>query len=449
MVHYMPWYVAKPFSGAWGWHWTMSHYDPDRLNANGERQIASWYYPLIGPYDSADPAVLEYHVLLMKLAGIDGAIVDWYGVDDVNDYAVNNQRTLALLNYCRKAGLKFSLCYEDQVFHQETNSGFVAAGAAITHAKQALLYAQANFFCDPNFLRLSNAPVFFDFGPQYFKDDADWVSIFSVLQETNHPVFFTEDNRLPVAAGAFNWPPMWMSGGGAGTLTCAQLQSYLADFDQKAAGWPNFVSSAFARFHDIYAQAGVAPSYGSLEDANGGTLTNTLARAMTNASALVHLVTWNDYGEGTVLEPTREFGYRDLGIIQDLRRQYLDAGFPYHTNDLAMAYRLYALRKHYANNVTVGAELDRIFTNIVSGAISTAEWQLAGLESSRPVIYDISHDGAQVRFSIGGYLASGMAIQASADLASWQTLQSFPATTNLPVFSANTDQAVCRFFRVQ
>src|ERR1035438_10848808 len=78
MVYYMPWFTAKPYSGSWGWHWTMDHFNPATLNASGERQIASWYYPLIGPYDSSDPAVLEYHVLLMKLAGIAGVTVDWY-----------------------------------------------------------------------------------------------------------------------------------------------------------------------------------------------------------------------------------------------------------------------------------------------------------------------------------------------------------------------------------
>jgi len=48
---------------------------------------------------------------------------------------------------------------------------------------------------------------------------------------------------------------------------------------------------------------------------------------MTNNSAFVQVVTWNDFGEGTVVEPTREHGYRDLGIVQDLRRQYLDPRF--------------------------------------------------------------------------------------------------------------------------
>jgi hypothetical protein len=448
MVHYMPWFVSQPYSGSWGWHWTMNHYNPNLLNSNGQRQVASWYYPLVDPYDSIDPAVLEYHVLLMKLAGIDGVIVDWYGSDNFNDYAINNQRTVALLNYTRKAGLKFSLCYEDSTIQTEINGGFITAGTAISHAQQTMRYAQTNFFTDSSYLRLSNAPVFLNFGPQYFKNNSDWVSIFSVLNATNQPAFFTEDNRLPpVGWGAFDWPPMWMSGGG--TLTPAQLQSYLTSFDQNGAGWPAFVSSAFPRFHDIYAQAGVGSSYGYLDDANGGTLTNTLSRALTNHSTMVQLATWNDFGEGTIIEPTRDYGYRDLGIVQNLRRQYLEPGFSWHTNDLAVALRVYNLRKQYSSNPPISAELNRVFTNIVSGKLSTANLQLTGIESNRTVIYGLSHSGPQMQFLIGGYVASTVQVQMSTNLLNWQTIQTFPAGTNLLIFSTDTSQATSRFFKVQ
>ncbi|HWX21478.1 MAG TPA: glycoside hydrolase family 71/99-like protein [Candidatus Binatia bacterium] len=449
MVHYMPWFVSKPYSGSWGWHWTMNHFNPDLVNTNGQRQIASWYYPLIGPYDSVDPAVLEYHALLMKLAGIDGVIVDWYGSDNYNDYAINNQRTLALLNYTRKAGLKFSLCYEDATIQQEISGSYITAGAAISHAQQTMLYVQTNYFTDPSFLRLSNAPVFLNFGPQYFKNNSDWVSIFSVLNPTNQPAFFTEDNRLAAGWGAFDWPPMWMSGGGTNTLTQAQLQSYLTSFDQKGGGWPAFVSSAFPRFHDIYAQAGVGASYGYLDDANGSTLTNTLSWAMTNNSAIVQLVTWNDFGEGTIIEPTQDYGYRDLGIVQNLRRQYLDPGFSYHTNDLAMALRFYNLRKQYANSTPISAELNRIFTNIVSGQISMANLRLTGIESNRPVIYNLSHSGIVLQFQIGGYVASSVQVQVSTNLTSWQTAQTFAVTTNVLVFSTDVTQTAYSFFKAQ
>jgi hypothetical protein len=223
-------------------------------------------------------------------------------------------------------------------------------------------------------------------------------------------------------------------------------------FDQKGAGWPAYISSAFPRFHDIYAQAGVGSSYGYLSDNTGLTFQRTLVRAMTNTSAVIQVVTWNDFGEGTIIEPTQEFGYRDLGLIQDYRRQYLEPGFPYHTNDLALATRLYNLRRQYASNAIVSAELDRAFRNLVSGNIETANQQLAGVESARPVVYNLSAVGGQLQFLIGGYLStSGAQVEMSSDLSSssWLPVASFPASTNPPGFSAPIAlQATSTFFRV-
>lgn len=52
LVHYMPWYAAKDVSSAWGWHWTMNHFDPEQKKWHDQRKIASHDYPLIGSYDS-------------------------------------------------------------------------------------------------------------------------------------------------------------------------------------------------------------------------------------------------------------------------------------------------------------------------------------------------------------------------------------------------------------
>jgi hypothetical protein len=65
-----------------------------------------------------------------------------------------------------------------------------------------------------------------------------------------------------------------------------------------------------------------------------------------------------------------------LGIIQDFRRQYLESGFSRNTNDLTMALRFYNLRRQHSTNIVVAAELDRIFTNIVSGKLDVANLQL-------------------------------------------------------------------------
>src|ERR1700733_11343385 len=71
-VHLMPWFQTPETLGGtnWGFHWTMNDRNPNIIGSNGQREIASYYYPLIGPYDSSDPYVIEYQMLLMKLSGV-------------------------------------------------------------------------------------------------------------------------------------------------------------------------------------------------------------------------------------------------------------------------------------------------------------------------------------------------------------------------------------------
>jgi hypothetical protein len=386
MAYYMPWYAAKPVHDVWGWHWTMDHFNPDNIRVTGEREIASWYYPLIGPYDSTDEAVLEYHVLLMKLAGIDGVVVDWYGASDFLDYGANHQATLKLFQIARKAGLKFAVCYEDQTIRHLIDGGRLTADQAVAHASQEMMCLQTNFFGETNYLRLQGRPVLLNFGPQFFTASTNWAQIFSVLEPSNQPAFFNEDNPLPASTGAFSWPPMWMSQnpGTGGVLSGAALDTYLADFEKKALSWPAYISSAFPRFHDIYQRAGSRNYWGYLGDRHGDTFRDTLSRAMTNASFMVQIVTWNDFGEGTAIEPTKEYGWRDLGIIQKMRRQYLDPRFDFGTNDLACALQFFELRKQAGTNASQSVQLEQIFDDLAAGKTEAARSRMARLASDVP-----------------------------------------------------------------
>ncbi|EEF60589.1 glycoside hydrolase family 71/99-like protein [Pedosphaera parvula] len=383
LVHYRPWFVAKPFTDQWGWHWTMAHFDPDHIDATGQRQIASWYHPLIGPYDSADPNVLEYHLLLIKLAGIDGVIVDWHGADDYLDYGANNERTKALFKEVRRAGLKFALCFEDQVIQGQVAQGRLTTSNAIAHAQQTLLYAETNFFTDPCYLRQAGRPVLLNFGPQYFKGTGQWEQIFSALKATNQPAFFTEDYRVSAGVGGFSWPPMWLSlsPGSRGVLSVSALQNYFDRFEERAGSWPASISSAFPRFHDIYQSAGVRNYIGYLGDRKGRTFRETLSRALTNASTMVQIVTWNDFEEGTMIEPTVEYGFRDLGIVQEQRRQYLDSSFSFGTNDLSIPFRIYQLRTALPTDIKLNAQLDAIIESVFKGELETARRNIDGLEA--------------------------------------------------------------------
>ena len=72
--------------GFWGQHWTMVNRNPDVLDGNGKREIASHLYPLIGTYSTKDKDLQQYHLQLMRMVRIDGVIFDWYGSRDVLDF---------------------------------------------------------------------------------------------------------------------------------------------------------------------------------------------------------------------------------------------------------------------------------------------------------------------------------------------------------------------------
>jgi len=161
----------------------MNRVDPKQLKPNGvdgRRKIAAHYYPEIGPYDSADDAVLEYQLLLMKLAGIDGVIVDWYGRTDHFDYALLHANTVKLAEYTQRLGLKFAVCYEDQTIPKLVAGGKVDSSAVVDHAVGEIKWLKKNWFSQDNYLQLDGLPVLLSFGNEGLTNP-QWAQVFQSL----------------------------------------------------------------------------------------------------------------------------------------------------------------------------------------------------------------------------------------------------------------------------
>lgn len=367
LTHVMPWYQTPDVSGYWGWHWTMSHFDPSKT-VDGKQEFASHYTPLTGLYDSQDEAVLEYQVLLMKLSGIDGVIVDWYGTEDWRDYAVNNAATVKLFEYTKKAGLRFVLCYEDQTVLHMVNEGYIPRDEARARGAEDMQFAAETFFSDPSYVTHNDQPLLFVFGPQYFRQPADWEEMFTAIEPT--PALVILDKHASWALAGYPWPPMKMSGGL--TLNPKVLQSYLDLFYRNAQKRDYIVGSAFPAFHDIYEEAGVRSSYGTIDPQNGETFKSTIDTALAANADIIQLVTWNDYGEGTIIEPTEETGTQYLEIVQDTRRDLEGESFTYTAEDLALPLQLFTLRREHKGDAEASARLDEVFNAIVAGDLETA-----------------------------------------------------------------------------
>jgi hypothetical protein len=155
------------------------------------------------------------------------------------------------------------------------------------------------------------------------------------------------------------------------------LQSHLERFYRNAQRREFIVGGAFPAFHDIYAEADVRSSFGYLDAQDGATLRLTLDMALAANADLIQIITWNDYGEGTMIEPTAEYGYHYLEVIQETRSQFSTEDFAYTNADLSLPMQLFNLRRTYADNAAIQAELDVVFVAIIKGDIERARTLLA------------------------------------------------------------------------
>jgi hypothetical protein len=227
--------------------------------------------------------VLEYQVLLMK-NGIDGVIVDWYGTSVMQIIRLIRPRNLKP----KKAGLLFSICYEDQTVKTQVEAHKLNDADVYTQGQADLAYLETNWFQDEAYLKTQVQPVLFNFGPQYFKNPADWETLFEKLAK--RPVLITLDQHyVPASTATFPWPPMWASQ--EGILSQAALENYLDGFYQKAKNYKYVVAGAFPGFHDIYQEAGIGSSYGFLDAQDGKTFELTLQKAIEQDPDVIQLIT--------------------------------------------------------------------------------------------------------------------------------------------------------------
>lgn len=325
-VHYMPWFVAPGSSGVWN-HWTMS---TNPLQSD-ESNIASHYHPLTGAYASNDEAVLDYQCLLMKYSGADGVMIDWYGSQQKNDYPQNDINTKAMKKAIEKAKMKFALVYEDATLGGcDDKEG---------QARQDMRYMQNNYVVSSSYAKVGTSPLLMVFGPQGLTSAEGWSYALGAF--TTAPTLvvlngFTSkanDSQYRNAAGEFLW------------VNANPSYANAKNFDI-------YIGGAMPGFWDVYKEHGQGEGYTTYDREDGNLFDRQLSAAKSANLNWLQITTWNDYGEGTNIEPTREYGYQYLVKLQKF------AGVSYTQSHLELIYRWYKLRKAMPANKQVQLAFD-------------------------------------------------------------------------------------------
>lgn len=349
-MHYMTWFETNESSSnnQWGYHWTMANRNPNNVDGNGKREIASHYYPLIGPYHSGDKDVIEYHLLLLKYAGVDGVLIDWYGSYDLNDYGIIKENTEQVIDLLDEVGIDYAIVYEDRFLNNIVDANL--APNQISAAKKDMTYLKNNYFSNPNYININNKPLLLNFGPITLQTPSDWTDVLSVF--TTKPNFLT----------------LWYESSDAGTNAQGEYSwvykdnSHLTNFYTNSL--PNLeiaMGSAYPGFKDYYQEGGGGANIGWIIEHNSGTtLDETLQLAKNADLDYIQLITWNDFGEGTMFEPTQEFGFSYVEKTKEF------TGVSNTANVFNSIHQLYLLRKDKKGNSSTQKKLDQAFYYFVS-----------------------------------------------------------------------------------
>jgi hypothetical protein len=334
-VHMMPWFQVG------GLHWSMNA-------RNAATGVASWYAPMIGEYSSNDPVVIEYQLLMMKYAGIDGVVIDWPGLNGANDLPQNKASADAIIARTAAFGLQFGVVYEDQ------------DAVSVDAAKNDMSYVRDNFFTKANFIQANGKPELLVFGPQKFLDANDWTNILSVFPQK--PTFFTLWYNA-AAGGNADGQFAWVAQNGL---------KGVSDFDTGADGGNHglMIPILYPGFNPYYAAGGwPGPTWKvsytlKPDNTEGG---NTLQSSFTlgqYAGDPLQIATWNDYGEGTMIEPTNQFQYQSLTTLQQ------SVGATYTDAELKIVKLLYDQRRQYGGSKQT--QLDQASAALANLDVATA-----------------------------------------------------------------------------
>lgn len=308
------WFSVPEISGCWEmWNseYKQNIHDPEKFRADGKRDIAAFGYPLIGPYDSADEDAIRWQLSLMQQIGIDGVIVDWDG-RRINPH--RHEKFLVLLRVMREFPLKLIVCFEEWAGYYPLGT-FQTADEGVQAAVAELAWLRENVI-DSGLYECSDGeyPVLvFRKMPGHMFGKAEWDQIRSDPAAKNMRFYFEncyDDDLREVADGWF----FWVGGFDKNNRNDLDYHRRAMDaYESRVAqiGGKEIIRSVVPGFDDTCVWGWgdgqrIAPRY------DGKRYDVCWERVLKSESRYVQIVTWNDWNEGSHIEPSESFGYEYL-----------------------------------------------------------------------------------------------------------------------------------------
>ena len=254
------------------------------------------------PYNSANRATIERHVSQALSAGLNAFVQSWYGPQEANNQTETNFRML--LDVAGAAGFKAAI-------DVETSGPFFGDASTLTRALQTLL---ATHVQHPAYLRYQGKPVIFFWRQQRFSTD-EWANIRTQVDPNRDTLWIAEGTDIAYQAvfdGHHLYSIAWADSPAGQLAKWANRVRAYATENQVDRLW---VATAMPGYDDTglpRANSFAIPRLG------GDYYRETWQGAVESQPDMIVVTSFNEWLEGTHIEPSVTFGNQYLEITREL-----------------------------------------------------------------------------------------------------------------------------------
>jgi hypothetical protein len=253
------------------------------------------------PYASRDRAVMGRQIDQAKSAGIDAFVVSWYGPRVENNQTETNLR--ALLDEAAARGFRIAVDFE-------TRGPFFGGPGDVQAALATLLATHAQH---PAYLRSDGKPVVFFYAMSRF-DTGAWAAIRNAVDPGRGSVWIEDGidvSPLSVFDGHHLYSVTWKNRTDMG-VTARKFATRTRAAAAKLGAPKIYAATVMPGYDDTRLPRGAAAFAIGRED--GAYYARSWQAAMSAAPDWIIITSFNEFPEGTYIEPSQAFGTKYLDM---------------------------------------------------------------------------------------------------------------------------------------